>query len=146
MKKWIIVLLCVLACFLSACENGNVSEEAETAEKEQLTVNVTDEADFDDGAEKEEAETIVDTINRAIIAKALDIEENARNIRFILSSLNAIESGQIQGAQVSEEAGQKVLDIVAQDGTNYRIYLTGSGSVDAVKNLDTNEWTIQSNR
>lgn len=146
MKKWIVVLSCVLVCLLSACENGNVSEETETAQKEQLTVNVTDEADLDDSAEKEEAETIVDTINRAIIAKALDVEENARNIRFILSSLNSIEAGQIQSADVSEDAGQTVIDIVAQDGVSYRIYLTENGSVDAVKNLDTNEWPIRSNR
>lgn len=84
----------------------------------------------------------VDANNRTIIAEALDIEENDRNMRFILSTLNTISAGQIQSAEAAEEDGEKVINLVAEDGTNYCIYLSKSGSVEAVKNLDTGQWPV----
>ena len=84
--------------------------------------------------------------NRAIIAEALGIDEGSRNIRFILKTLDTIGAGQIKSAEAGMDGGDSYLDITAEDDTVYRIYLTGSGSVDAVKNMDTGEWPIKSER
>lgn len=78
--------------------------------------------------------------NRTIIAEALGVDENNRNI------LDTICAGKIQSAEATEVDGEKVLNLVAEDGTDYRIFLSGSGSVEAVENLATGEWPIQSNR
>lgn len=48
--------------------------------------------------------------------------------------------------RATEVDGEKVLNLVAEDGTDYRNFLSGSGSVEAVENLATGEWPIQSNR
>lgn len=88
----------------------------------------------------------VDANNRTIIAEAVGIEENDRKMRFILSTLNTISAGQIQSAEAVEDDGRKVINLVAEDGTNYCIYLSRSGSVEAVKNLDTGEWPVKSER
>ena len=78
--------------------------------------------------------------------EVLEIQENHRSLRFILSSLNTISAGQIQSVELVEDNGEKVLNLVSEDGTNYQIYLSKSGNVEAVKNTDTGEWMIQSER
>lgn len=118
MKKWVIVLALSVLCSMSACGNADGDEE-----KMQVDAN-----------------------NRTIIAEAVGIEENDRKMHFILSTLNTISAGQIQSAEAAEEDGEKVINIVVEDGTNYCIYLSGSGSVEAVKNLDTGEWPVKSER
>lgn len=102
---------------------------------------VADESASDDNVNGDE-----DAFNRTIIAKALGVEENNRNIRFILSSLKTIDAGQIQSAEMAEENGEKVINLVAEDSTEYRIYLSERRSVEAVKNLVTGEWSIRSDR
>lgn len=79
-----------------------------------------------------------------MIAEALEIEDDDRSLRFILSSLNTINAGQIQRAKVVESEEGRLILLVAEGGTNYKVYLTGNGSVDAVENMDTGEWPIQS--
>ncbi len=137
MKKCIIVFVFAffLLCFVSACA-GKTAEGKPDA--------ITDQPDIEQNIGKEESE--VDAYNRSVIAEALNVEENFRELRFILNSLTVIDAGQIQSAKASRIDGDKVLDIVAEDGTEFRIYLSGSGSVDAVKNLTTGEWPITSYR
>lgn len=137
MKKCIIVFILAfsLLCFVSACAGKTAEENPDT---------ITDQPDIEQDAGKEESE--VDAYNRSMIAEALGVEENFRGLRFILNSLTVIEAGQIQSAKTTQVDGEKVLDIVAEDGTEFRIYLTSSGSVDAVKNLTTGEWPIASCR
>lgn len=129
MKKWMIVPVLIMLCCMSACCKENVNNESEATDNDYSV---------------EEME--VDAINRTIIAEALGVEENNRNIRFILSSLNTINAGRIKSAEVAGVEGEKVINLVAEDGTDYRIYLSGSGSVEAVENLTTGEWAIQSER
>ncbi|MBP5282302.1 MAG: hypothetical protein J6Z22_07355, partial [Lachnospiraceae bacterium] len=96
--------------------------------------------------EPEEEDTEVNEYNRPIVANALGIDENARSLRFLLSALDTLKAGKIQKAEATEDKGSRALDIVAEDGTNYRILLTGSGSPDGAINLDTGEWVIKSAR
>ena len=121
MKKWVIVLALSVLCSMSACSNSNTNSISDSGQNDVAN-------------------------NRTIIAEAIGIEENDRKMRFILSTLNTINAGQIQSAEAAEEDGEKVINIVAEDGTNYCIYLSSSGSVEAVKNLDTGEWPVKSER
>lgn len=93
-----------------------------------------------------EEDNAVDEANRALIATALSIEPDSRNIKFILNTLRTINSGKIQKAELSEDNNEKVLKIVAENGTPFSVYLTNSGSVEAVKNNKTGEWIIKSER
>lgn len=146
MKKWIVIWSLIIFCFLSGCSESGLNNEPSDKEPLYLIDEATDTTDsnYIMGEEKEEMQ--VDMINRTIIAKALGVEENNRNIRFILNSLNTIEAGKIQSAEMGEIGGEKVINLVAEDSINYRIYLSRSGSVEAVKNLDTDEWVIQSGK
>ena len=54
--------------------------------------------------------------------------------------------GQIQSAELHETNKEKVLDIIAEDNTKYQIYLSDSNKVEAIKNIDTDEWVIKSER
>ena len=85
-------------------------------------------------------------VNRTIIATALNIEPNNRNVQFVLSVLDTINAGTIQKAELSESNNEQILNIISEDGTPFSIYLTKNGSVEAVKNNRTDEWIIQSAR
>lgn len=130
---------------MCACSNQsvNVKIEGESVSAEE---NLASEAWDGTEVDEEEGVTEMNAKNRTLIAGALGVEEDSRNIRFILSSLNTVGAGQIQSAEVTEEDGEKVIKVVAEDGIDYQIYLSESGSVEAVKNLTTGEWPIQSER
>lgn len=153
MKKWVIVLALSVLCSMSACSNRNTNSISDSGQNDVANevsdesgsgenVNDNTEVNADEDTEKMK----VDANNRTIIAEAVGIEENDRTMRFILSTLDTISAGQIQSAETAEEDGEKVINLVAEDGTNYCIYLSGSESVEAVKNLDTGEWPVKSER
>lgn len=92
----------------------------------------------DNGRAEEEA------INRSIIANALGSEdENSRAVTKLVNYLNTIDSGRINEADLVD--GNK-LDIIAESGTVYRIYLTSDNAIEAVENRNTGEWLAQSYR
>lgn len=152
-RKCVIVLVLSIICSMSACSNINTNNISDSGQNDVANEvsgesgsgeNVNDNTEVN--ADEDEEKMKVDANNRAIIAKAVGIEENDRKMRFILSALNTISAGQIQSAEAAEEDGEKVIKLVAEDGINYCIYLSGSGSVEAVKNLDTGEWPVKSER
>lgn len=149
MKKWVIVLALSVLCSMSACSNRSTNNISDSGQNGVLNESGSDK-NVDDNtevnADGDEEKMQVETSNRTIIAEAVGIEENDRKMRFILSTLNTISAGQIQSAVADEENGEKVVNLVAEDGTNYCIYLSKSGSVEAVKNLDTGEWPVKSER
>ena len=153
MKKWVIVLALSVLCSMSACSNRNTNNISDSGQNDVANevsdesgsgenVNDNTEVNADEDSEKMK----VDANNRTIIAEAVGIEENDRTMRFILSTLDTISAGQIQSAETVEEDGEKVINLVAEDGTNYCIYLSRSGSIEAVKNLDTGEWPVKSEK
>lgn len=139
MKKWVIIWILIILCCISACSNKSI-DNADSIN------GISDIADSHDAVDGDEEEIEVDAINRTIIAEALGVEEENRNIRFILNSLNTIGTGKVQSADATEIDGEKVINLIAEDGTEYRIYLSRRGSVEAIKNLDTGEWPVQSKR
>lgn len=153
MKKWVIVLALSVLCGMSACSNrstNNMSDSGQNGVANGVSNESGSDKNVDDNtevnADGDEKKMQVETSNRTIMAEAVGIEENDRKMRFILSTLNTISAGQIQSAVADEENGEKVVNLVAEDGTNYCIYLSKSGSVEAVKNLDTGEWPVKSER
>ena len=97
-------------------------------------------------SESSTVDEVIDAANRTMIAETMGIEEDNREIRFLLSCLNTIHAGEIKKAKLGEQNDSKVIDIVAEDDTEYRIYLSNSGSVEAVENLSTGEWPMISER
>lgn len=135
MKKCIIIYMLLLLCLICACGKDTVAQDDVGQPEQAITVGDSD---------KEDSE--VEKSNRKIIARALHVTRFNSGLPYILNSLAVIEAGQIQSAKTTQVDGEKVLDIVAEDGTEFRIYLSSSGSVDAVKNLTTGEWPIASYR
>lgn len=125
----------LLLCLICACGKDTVAQDDVGQPEQAITVGDSD---------KEDSE--VEKSNRKIIARALHVTRFNSGLPYILNSLAVIEAGQIQSAKTTQVDGEKVLDIVAEDGTEFRIYLSSSGSVDAVKNLTTGEWPIASYR
>ena len=80
-----------------------------------------------------------------MIAEALGVDENSRNIKYIIAFLNSLDAGVISDVEFNENE-QNMMTIVfkAEDGTNYKMYLSLSGSPMEVKNLDTGDWPITS--
>ncbi|MBR3524721.1 MAG: hypothetical protein IKO11_02645 [Lachnospiraceae bacterium] len=139
MRKILIVLLGMVVSGLIACGKPE-KEDPETAPAAGTEVTAADEA----YEAEDQEETEMDEQNRKMIAEALGIDESSRNIRFILAGLKQINAGTLKSAEAAEENGEKRLNVVAEDGTNYCIYLSRSGSLDAIKNTDTGEWPIRS--
>lgn len=149
MKKLVIILALIMLHYMCGCSGREVDNEPASVDATGYDYPISEGSgmsDYDDTEDGCEEEMEVDVINRTVIAEALSIDENSRSIRFILSCLNTIGAGQIQSAESIEVEGEKAIDLIAEDGTNYRIYLSGSGGVESVKNLDTNEWLMRSER
>ena len=85
------------------------------------------------------------TLNESMIMDALNTD-NRDDVSTIISALDSIKAGNIISATPSTENSDKVLDIVSEDGAKYRIYLTKNLAVEAVKNMDTGDWVITSER
>lgn len=135
MKKLIVVFVFSVLCCLYGCKAEDSVADSTNAESDNSTVSMPG----GEGADVYEA-------NRSIIAHALNIDENERCLRFILNCLNTIDVGQLQEAELVTENGEKALVVVAAKKTNYQVYLTQGNSVEAVKDLDTGEWLVQSDR
>ena len=81
-----------------------------------------------------------------IISEALGVDENTRNIRFIISTLDTLGVEQLINAEATVNSDDIVLNIESSNHKKYSIYLSKSGSVEAVKDLDTEEWVIKSDK
>ena len=111
--------------------------------EEKHTTENADVSEADDGIK--EADSEVDDANRKMIAEALEVDENSRNIKFIIAFLNSLDAGVISDAEFNEnEQNRMTIVFKAEDGTNYKMYLSLSGSPMEVKNLDTGDWPITS--
>lgn len=131
MKKTLTLMIVMMMCisFLAACKK-DVKTELPEEPAETVT---TAEADPD-----------TDEHNRQVFAEAMGWAEDNRKLQFYISICNTINAGKIQSAEPGQEDIDKIIDVVSEDGTNYRFYLSGSDSIMAVKNVDTGEWPVTS--
>lgn len=142
MKGLCIAFTCFLSIFLCACghnwSGNDIVIPNETINSEKME---------DDRIENNNEEIIeMCEDNRKKVADALETDEKNRRVECVLNCLATLETGVVQNVTPGEDMGDKVLDIISENGTNYRIYLKNSGNVSAVKNLDTEEWPIKSFR
>ncbi len=119
------------------------SDDTDIDIEEKHTIENADVSEADDGIK--EADSEVDEANRKMIAEALRVDENSRNIKFIIAFLNSLDAGVISDVEFNEnEQNRMTIVFKAEDGTNYKMYLSLSGSPMEVKNLDTGDWPITS--
>ncbi len=79
-----------------------------------------------------------------MVAEALGIEPSDRAVDKIAASLDAIGTGKLQSTTKDTENGEVVLNIVAEDAMEFRLYLSASNSVKAALCTSTNEWVLKS--
>lgn len=153
MKKKVIIAVTagIILCFLSACAKKQKESEADVhkrqdaVQKEQSAEETTAmdaTASTASTATPENAED-VERYNRSMIAEALGTDEEERSIRFILATLDTFQAGEIKSIEKGEDG---TLQVTAEDGTPYKLYLTENGSVEAVENLETGEWPVTSEK
>ena len=131
MRKIIFCLLLCLLVFAAGCSKKENAGEAISGQ-EPAGASVETEASSAD--------------NREMLAEALGISTDSRNIGFIVSCLETVQAGNLRSAELSEENGNKILFVTAEDGTKYEIFLTAGDTVDSVRNMDTGEWPFRSER
>lgn len=133
----VLISISVSACGTKEPENrGRFDPEDDTA--------LTQEDDEDD---PEDTAADTEASNRKILAEAIGIDENDGSMKYNLEKLKKIDAGRIQSAvKGMTEDGEEYIDIIAEDGTNFRMYLMGGYSVMDVENLDTGEWVIMNYR
>ena len=151
MRKSIVLLTAILFCLcISACGEkeriyrGKIGSDDEmSAETDDHVSDTADETE-DDGNEGY-TEMEIEENNRKLMAEVLGIDENFESMKYTLASLTKIGAGKIQSAVFgTNDDGEEYVDIVAEDGTNYRLYLLGGYIVSEIKNLDTGEWPMKS--
>lgn len=135
MKKLIPVLIVLTCAIGSACYF--ICEEITTGSKQIVE---------ESGIVYEELNTKFDSVNREIIAGALNTEKDARNIQFILSSLNTANIGKIQKVKLLEKDEDKILSLISESGNEYLVYLAGTNTVEAIKDVTNDVWLAKSER
>ena len=139
-KNRLILMLVLMSLSVSACGMED-RENRGRFDPEDDTVLTQEDDDPEDTAADTEAS------NRKILAGAIGIDENDGSMKYTLEKLKKIDAGRIQSAvKGMSEDGEEYIDIVAEDGTNFRMYLMGGYSVMDVENLDTGEWVIMNYR
>ena len=139
-KNKIILMVFLIGIFVSAC---GVKEQESRGRYDGGDEEVGEKKDDEAGPEEVTAET--EASNRKIIAEVFGYDENDRSMKYMIAALKNIGAGRIQSSVWgTDENDEEYIDIVGEDGTNFRMYLMGGYSVTDVKNLDTGEWVMRS--
>lgn len=135
MKRKLLSLgILITALALTGCAKKNKATESTTEVATIQTTVVT--------VAEEEAETSAS--NKIMVAEALGVDPSDRAVDKIAASLDAIGTGKLQSAVKDIENGEVVLNIVAEDAMEFRLYLSASNSVKAALCTSTNEWVLKS--
>ena len=139
-KNKLILIMIMISIFVTACGAEEREVRGRFAQEDEETPEKTDD---EDDPEDIAAET--DASNRKIFAEMFGIDENDESLKYIMASLKNIGAGRIQSAVIgTDKNDEEYVDVIAEDGTNFRMYLFGGYSVRDVKNLDTGEWVMRS--
>ena len=84
-----------------------------------------------------------DIENKKLIMDATGLSDSA--VTRIVICLNLFEIGAIQSIDVTTNDAERTMDIITEDGNNYKIYLTYE-SISAIENVTTGEWPLESYR
>ena len=137
MKRKLLSLgILITALAFTGCAKKNKDPESTTEVATIQTTVVT--------VAEEEAETSAS--NKIMVAEALGVDPSDRAVDKIAASLDAIGTGKLQSAVKDIENGEVVLNIVAEDAMEFRLYLSASNNVEAALCTSTNEWVLESNK
>lgn len=124
----------ITALVLTGCTKKNKATKSTTEVATTQTTAVT--------VAEEEAETSAS--NKIMVAEALGVDPSDRAVDKIAASLDTIGTGKLQSAVKDIENGEVVLNIVAEDAMEFRLYLSASNNVEAALCTSTNEWVLKS--
>ncbi len=168
MKRLTVLLLTSMLISLTACGGVKKAEDSHAAPvspaqggigatvEEPIEETTEEAADTTAGAAENEAAD-PGSQNKEMLAEALgidlgeadplvpDSDAGEKTLRSVMNVLEILEAGQLQSAEAEEDGNDTILMIVDENGVNYKIYITGT-SVDAVRNTDTGEWVLKSER
>lgn len=137
-----------MCCLNTGCSTTN---DLQTEMQFETTINTESQEDIvgDEQTESDisdEQQMEIDEYNKSILTQALGIEEDDRDVKSYLYALNKIiKAGKIQLLEVVD-SNKKIINITAEDGTEYQICLWARGGVDYVKDLTNNKWLSYSTR
>ena len=135
MKKRILFALLMLCIYLCSCKSISKSEYQQP--KQQNQPDRPSEIKVEDNKETRR--------NRRLIENTIGQKDDDILIN-ILYALNTVNAGELSVATCSKDGPDVYLDVVAEDGRNLRLLLSQNYLLMAVKNLDTGEWLITSQR
>lgn len=137
MKRKLLSLgILITALVLTGCTKKNKATKSTTEVATTQTAAVT--------VAEEEAETSAS--NKIMVAEALGVDPSDRAVDKIAASLDTIGTGKLQSAVKDIENGEVVLNIVAEDAMEFRLYLSASNNVEAALCTSTNEWVLESDK
>lgn len=137
MKRKLLSLgILITALVLTGCTKKNKATKSTTEVVTTQTTAVT--------VAEEEAETSAS--NKIMVAEALVVDPSDRAVDKIAASLDTIGTGKLQSAVKDIENGEVVLNIVAEDAMEFRLYLSASNNVEAALCTSTNEWVLESDK
>ena len=141
MKKKIFTCMAMLLCLACGCKNqDNSSRESVSTTTENLSTSVDTSIASDEDVELDD----VQAYNKTLITDLLKLDEDDNCIYTIIDVFDTIDAGKIQSAEIGNEDGDRILKIVAENGTHFKLYLNNSNRVDAVYNENTKEWPVKS--
>lgn len=148
MKKTLSLLVTatILVTGLCGCKKEETKKETTKKATTEVTTEATEESEAETTTTKEEPDEDTELHNRIILAEALGWHDNNPSLKYFIAHLRNIEAGKIQSAERFESDNDKYLKVIAEDGTEFWILLTSGDSVDAIKNVNTGEWVVQSRR
>lgn len=135
MKKRILFALLMLCICL--CSRKSISKSENQQPKQQNQPDRPSEIKVEDNKETRR--------NRRLIEGMIGQKDDDILIN-ILYALNTVNAGELSAATCSKDGPDVYLDVVAEDGRNLRLLLSQNYLLMAVKNLDTGEWLITSQR
>ena len=145
MKKAVIILcLAIVVSGLCACGKSTKSQKVVTPPAGQSAPETETEETEKKETEKKELDPETEAHNRSLLAEALLVEEDDDDLKYHLNMLNKLDAGKLQSVEYKWVDPDDVLEVIAEDGTTYWMYLSGGFYVEAVKNLDTGEWPFKS--
>ena len=130
MKKALslILIATILTTGLCGCKKQQKKEET-IEETKKTTIAKTNTPIYTD----------VEENNRTILGEAMDIDQTSHDLDDIITTLKKYKAGKIQSVKYTTD-GDRILNIIAEDGTEYLFYLNGSCYPESIKNVTTGEW------
>ena len=88
----------------------------------------------------------VETHNRELISELTGVSSTSHDLDYLIGALKKYGAGEIQSIEYVGDPSDMIFDIISEDGTEFKVYLTIYYKVEAVQNVTTGEWLMRSIR